>query len=361
MVEAEDWVRIDELWDASLEEERTQLAVSEFRTLNQAWGNQLWSEEDLWWDSYEDDQMATLDNPRTRTLSAWGTREWSAIDSMWVPYTEYQQQQFQSLSAVFDDINAEWEHSPSRFDRDPLTKNTGTMRSSSGPLRVTHEEDWSHWLAYLLRVSQGEFTRRLLGDQFDASPRSVQREVRFHNPGGKTRRVDILAEFDDHGSMIEVKVDDTNYEKTLQTATLVEEQKRGTWKHILLLPEARSGRLDWSFSNQVVHRGGVPRTVQGECEDIHILYWKNVSRALRQTLLSDEESDPQWESSAYVFISLIEQHLCSFEPLPPKDDRALDDDMESEDILFSDIQFFSQDNFDTQITHLEETTEENDE
>jgi hypothetical protein len=86
-----------------------------------------------------------------------------------------------------------------------------------------------------------------------------------------------------------------------------------------------------------------------------------VSRALRQTLLSDEESDPQWESSAYVFISLIEQHICSFEPLPPKGERALDKGMESGDILFSDIEFFGQDDFDTQITHIEETTEENNE
>lgn len=361
MVEANDWASIDELWEASLEGEKTQGAVSEFRTLNQDWGIQLWSEEDIWWDSYEDDQMATLDNPTTRILSAWGTREWDAIDSMWEPYSEYQQQQFQSLSAIFDDINAKWEQSLSRFDRDPLSKKAGTMRSSPGPLRVTHEEDWSHWLAYLLRVSQGQFARRLLGEQFDSSPRSVQREVRFHNPGGKNRRVDILAEFGDHGSMIEVKVDDTNYEKTLQTATLVEEQKRGTWKHILLLPETRSRRLVRSFSNEVVHRDGVPRTVQGECEDVHILYWKDVSRALRQTLLSDGESDPQWESSAYVFIFIIEQHICSFEPLPSKGERVLDKDTESGEILFSDIEFFSQTDFDTQITQLEETTEENDE
>lgn len=361
MAEANDWERIDELWDASLKGGEIQLASSAFRTLDQGWGVELWPEMDSWWNSYVDDQVAMLDDLTARTLSAWRADEWSEIDSMWEPYAEGQQQQLQSLSTVFDDINAEWEESSSRFDRDPLIKNTDSTRSSPGPLRVTHEEDWSHWLAYLLRGSEGEFTKRLLGERFDVSPGSVQREVKFHNPDGKNRRVDILAKFDDNGVMIEVKEGDTNYEKTLQTATLVEEQERGTWKHILLLPESRSGRLDQRFSNEVVHRDEGPQAVKRESENVNILYWKDVSQALRQTLIADAESDPLWESSAYVFISVVEQRICSFEPLPPKDDRVLDTDIERGEIPFSDIQAVSQDDFDAQITHIAETTEENDE
>lgn len=333
------------------------------RSLDSDWGTDLWEEIDPWWDSHIDTLSAGLGSPSSHNLdrSVW-TKEWEKIDPWWDAFADNQRQQIAKLRGLFNQINEEWAGSPSRFNRDPLTTDWTGGRRSHGPLRINHEEDWSHWLAYLLRASSGEFTRRLLSDEFETAPQSVRREVRFNNPDGTSRQIDILVEYEDSGLSIEVKRNDTNYEKTPETAALIDEQKQGKWTHLLLIPKHRSSRLRQHFSDRVLESQDDSLTiVSADYPDILVLHWETVSRTLRETLLANEESNPHWTSSAYLFVSLIEQHISSFEPVSLKQQRMVSDEEPVDAVSLIPLQPLSTVDVTEQLMHFERTLENHNE
>ena len=319
MIEASSWRKIDGWWTAAIDQENGYVANSEWRAIDSEFGGDFSSIVGKWWQSYVDSPVVTLIERDVRKLkTTWGDHEWDGIENWWETYAANKQKQITEVAEAINEVNNEWERSTSQFNCDPLSADWRPAGNTYGPLRITHEEDWSHWLAHLLRSSTGEFTARLLGNQFDSYSHTVDREVRFFNSSGKNRRVDILVNDDTLGATIEVKIDDTNYRKTLDTARLVEEERYGNWTHMLLLPRRQLPTLRRRFSNRLnVSSDENPIIESSQSSNIRVIYWDDVSRILREALFLNKEAGPLWESSAYLFISLIEQHICSFEPMSP--------------------------------------------
>jgi len=119
------------------------------------------------------------------------------------------------------------------------------------------------------------------------------------------------------GISIEVKIDDENYAKTPDTARLIEHHdQRRTWNHYLLLPKTNHEALRANIGSQLDDRE-TRSTLQGtqpDEPDVTVLYWRDISKRLRQTLLTDATATPHWQASAYSFITIIETVLCQFAP-----------------------------------------------
>ena len=147
-------------------------------------------------------------------------------------------------------------------------------RSSFPPLR--REEDWSDWLAELLR-SHTPFAQILFQrhPKVDLKVDLVEREVPV---GNRQRRVDLVLTWSDQSrSSVEVKVGDEAFEKTFQTNELAEldAARPGQWTHWILLPS--DAVEDW---NELA--------AQHESSGVHIetRTWEDVAIALRRCLWS---------------------------------------------------------------------------
>lgn len=363
MIEVNSWEEIDDWWRTAIDDENAHVAHPEWNALDSGLGVEFSSVVVKWWQSYVDSQLAALSEADVRKLNTtWGNNEWRAIDKWWETYAANQQKQITEVAEAINKLNDEWQRSTSRFNCDPLSADWRPAGNMHGPLRITHEEDWSHWLAHLLRSSTGAFTPKLLGKQFDTNPSTVDREVPFFNPDGKNRRVDILINDDTVGATIEIKVGDTNYRKTLDTARLVEEERYGTWTHVLLLPRRKSPTLRRKFPNRLdVSGDSYPIIKSNQSADIRIMYWDDVSRVLRQTLLFDDESDPHWESSAYLFTSLIEQHICSFASMSPAEARRWSMDNTSEEYSVTELRPLQTANIKAQMSQFKRVLEDTNE
>jgi hypothetical protein len=317
MRETHYWSEMDELWGSCIEGGTAAIAQPQ-PALHDGWGVDWWGELDTWWDSYTDIETVKI----ATDLSSVGGESpaWSEIDPWWSEYSDSQREYLRELSDVVDSLNEAWKSSDCKFDRDPLTADWRRTTASAGPLRVNQEENWSQWLAHLLRSSSGEFIDRLIGNGFDDSPNEVRREIVFRDSTSKDRRIDILTEYVGRGVSIEVKIDDESYRKTLHTARLIEKQDYREWLHVLLLPRYKEQSLRATFGDEILDREDENTTITSSgSEDILVLYWEDVGLALRRTLLNDEEEDPHWEASAYLLVTLIEQRLRSFEPIERKE------------------------------------------
>lgn len=317
MDKASNWQEVDELWDGYTESQTVALADSS-PPLHENWGVSWWGELDTWWGSYADIGMLSLESELgtlNKELDAW-----SEVDEWWGEYADSQQEYLTELVDIVNTLNKEWRDSDCGFDRDPLTADWRRTASSAGPLRINQEENWSQWLAHLLRSSSGEFIDRLIGEGFDDSPDRVRREIVFHNSSGKDRRIDVLCEYASRGISIEVKIDDENYRKTLDTAELIEKQDYRDWLHILVLPKYKESSLRATFEDEIKEEGDDKTAISSsESEKVQVIYWEDIGLILRQTLLDDEEASPHWRASAYLLITLIEQRLRSFEPIVPEE------------------------------------------
>ena len=314
-----DWSDTETWWDSYVRGHEIALIEDSLpKELEDDWAVRDIQQIDDWWDSYiQDQELALAEHSLPKELEDdWATEGIREMDIWWGSYTEVLQEELAELQDVFGEADRYWEENDSVFDADPLSD---SWASRSGPLRANQEENWSHWLAHLIRSSAGDFVVELFGDEFDEDLRRVSREVHFHDEELHDRRADILVEFRNLGISIEVKKGDENYGKTAQTARLVEEKdhRRRNWKHLLLLPKHKSRRLKRSLGDTLVDddKEGRPRIESDEHVDVGVIYWRDVSRALRRTLSSGEkesESGENWESSAYTFISLIERNICDF-------------------------------------------------
>ncbi|QSG04398.1 hypothetical protein [Halapricum desulfuricans] len=354
-----EWKDMGPWWDSYLDTLPATMNTSMVPKLVEIWGADTWEVVDPWWEKYVDTPSSGLTSSAVRKLDdSWGTGEWSEMDLWWEAYAVSQREQVSDLRDCMERLNDEWERSPSRFDRDPLTTDWTSERRSSGPLRITHEEDWSHWFAHLVRASSGAFTGRLFGDDFEIPPQEVRREVRFHNPDGPNRRIDILVDYESIGLSIEVKRNDTRYEKTPETAGLIDNQKNGEWTHLLLLPRHKSSRLRWHFGDRLVEpQDSATTIVSTDYPDVRVLYWETVSRILRETLLAGEEHDPHWESSAYLFVSHIEQHISSFESVSPDWDPSMAGEETAGTPSLTALQRLTTADLSEQLTHFKQTLE----
>jgi hypothetical protein len=251
---------------------------------------------------------------------------WATVDWWWERYVEAQEADLTELHQLFDALAQTWDESDCPFNTDPLSADWTATSPQTGPLRVNQEENWSQWLAHLIRDSTGEWLSTLFGPRFDLSPSDVQCERPFHDEELHDRRVDILAEFPNYGLTIEVKIGDEDYEKTPQTAYLTEKHHpdTSTWTHYLLLPPVKRGALQDTFENRMTDREEHRPTIATEStheRDIRVLYWDEVAYTLRTTLLDASEPSIHWTASAYLFTTLIEEQILQFYPIPDVTER----------------------------------------
>lgn len=246
---------------------------------------------------------------------------WDVIDQWWDEYVQDQESGLIELRELVGVLNQRWERSSSSFDEDPLVADWTESHPQAGPLRTNQEENWSQWLAHLIRDSSGEYTAKLFDSLFDSAPTHVRCERAYHDEDLHDRRVDILAEFESRGVTIEVKIGDEHYGKTPQTAYLTEKhhQRDLDWTHYLLLPQSKQDVLQSVFGNQMSDPESDRPTInanRSEACDITVLYWSEIAQTLRRTLLSDTEPSGHWNASAYLFTTLIEEQIQRFYALP---------------------------------------------
>ncbi len=238
------------------------------------------------------------------------TKDWHKMDSWWKVHGEAHQKRIVELYELMEELSKEWKQSDCRFDQDPLVEDWSDESRKTGPIRPGLEENWSYWLAHLFRTPTGDFTKNLFGDRFDDKPEEVQCELVFYDEGGKDRRADILLKYETKGISIEVKIGDTNYGKTPHTANLIENDDDREWDHYILVPRSKKSLMKAILgSNFQDHKDPYPTILSKKYPNIDVIYWRDVSQALRRTLLYGKNEDLHWQSSAYLFINLIEQKI----------------------------------------------------
>lgn len=201
--------------------------------------------------------------------------------------------------AAFDQLIVEWDRLLAEFGEDPTHVDWERFR----PLRLSREEDWSDWLAFLLERSQtGVLAHALFGDgdaskEDFATPRFVDREV-IH----REYRADVVAGWSDGShTHVEVKVGDVHLDKTFATSRAMRSRYRQTednWENYILM-----------LSAQVPDWNEVDRAEPGE-PPVRVLTWADVCIALRRALLSEENQ--AWKAWAFSFVGSIEQLLVGF-------------------------------------------------
>jgi len=239
---------------------------------------------------------------------------WSIFDS-WVPVKK---SEYKSDWHLFEHLLADYEHVvESKYEQlhSLLRKWDKHLRDLGGdsthhnwtdfrPLRLTREEDWSDWLAYLFGESKtGVFAKCLLGiPHFElldyARPKKVRREIGY---GGF--RADIIIQWQNNSfSHIEVKIEDENLKKTIQTSECLMKkyyQSRKNWTNFILLRY-----------NHLVNWEGINALNNNSNTVIKAITWKDVTVALRRALLSKE--NVPWKVWAYSFLGSIEQRIIGF-------------------------------------------------
>jgi hypothetical protein len=81
---------------------------------------------------------------------------WNVIDPWWNEYVQEQESDLIKLWELLQRLNQTWEQSESDFEEDPLVGDWTETSPQAGPLRTNQEENWSQWLAHLIRGSSGE-------------------------------------------------------------------------------------------------------------------------------------------------------------------------------------------------------------
>jgi len=119
---------------------------------------------------------------------------WDVVDEWWLRYTSGLTGELVELHDVLRELNEQWEASACPFDVDPLAINWTTDIPQSGPLRTNQEENWSRWLAQLIRDSMGAFTTAVFGTELDPQALQVRCEKAFQDEQLHDRRVDSIAQ-----------------------------------------------------------------------------------------------------------------------------------------------------------------------
>jgi hypothetical protein len=175
------------------------------------------------------------------------------------------------------------------------------------PLRQSREEDWSDWLAWLLKTSQtGILADSLFADHMNCQPETFKLPTKVKReeplPG---RRADIVISWEmSRRTHIEVKIGDRNFDKTFETAIKVHETARDSdWSDFILIP--RESKEAW---NEVAQK------FSGEKFKVIPILWDDVACGLRRCLWHGHET-VFWRAWAWVFCSVIEKKLLGLEKL----------------------------------------------
>ncbi len=197
----------------------------------------------------------------------------------------------------YDRLVEAWDERLLPYGGDPCHRDWDEFR----PLRLDREEDWSDWLAWLLRNSRtGNLARNIFHEaientQADLAGPEIQREL--PTPQG-TRRMDLFIEWKDGAfTHVEVKIGDENFDKTFEVARDLQAKYQKLTNFILLPKDSWPNWLS-TKENQT----------QGFHIKIHEIAWVDVAIALRKELWAGKE-DRSWLVWAYSFCGAIEQKL----------------------------------------------------
>ncbi len=187
------------------------------------------------------------------------------------------------------------------LDGDPTARDW----TSFLPLRRDREEDWSDWLAQLIKDSTtGRFAWALLGaverrhvDSY-VEP-TVHREVLYDG-----YRADLVIEWNGNDrsyTHIEVKVGDQDLGKTLETARKMAKRfGRDLTRRsdaVLLMPsQLEAWELECNVQPEMRKR-------------VNCLTWVHVARALRSALPQSAGESIHWRVWAHAFCGAVEQDL----------------------------------------------------
>ena len=135
---------------------------------------------------------------------------WKVFDEITPFHSEIVKGQYKVLQPLLK----RWNTKLSVLEGEPTFKDWNQFR----PLRLSREEDWADWLAYLIETSTtGVFSKNLLGGEVSKNlvlPKQVLREDIC-----KGYRADMIIEWQDKKiSHIEVKIGDPNLKKTYPTS-----------------------------------------------------------------------------------------------------------------------------------------------
>ena len=221
--------------------------------------------------------------------------DWIVFDTFLTAYAGLVKHQYTELNTLIK----KWDHILSKLGKDPTHINWNNFR----PLRLTREEDWSDWLAFLLKQSEtGIFAHNLFNNSVSnkseyAKPLRVEREVSHLG-----YRADLIIQWlDNHYSHIEIKIGDPNLQKTYATGKAMRNryhQPITRWSNYILLLSNQIS--DW---NDLTHQ-------ETDEPPITVLTWDEVAIALRRALQSNENMT--WKAWACTFIGAIEQILIGY-------------------------------------------------
>lgn len=309
--EPQHWLTVDNWWNSYPEVCSSAFPTSTV-TLDPHWMEDTYVDIDAWWEPYVDLAGFLDDHPRIGCDAM--EDDWMSIEPLWDAYIEARADDVAELNRALSKSNVLWRQQEGSFDADPLSVNHTQAMRSGDPLNPDVEEDWSDWLAQLLRTDIGELHHELFGGEFTAPPRQVEREAHLPNLGSIDRYADILSKHSSEGISIEIKIGDTNFKKTIDTTNLIENQRYGEWRHYLLVPEDDLRAVHNSFDNELIDDEERQREVihSERSRDIELLYWSDVSRALRAILLDETRQSPHWVASAYLLCAQIEQEILEF-------------------------------------------------
>jgi len=274
-----------------------------------------WSDLDSWWRAYADSGPHVRVAASSRTLFVEQLEdEWTDLDSWWDAYTDIGHETAVDIRELLRESNEAWRQSPAPFDTDPLA---AAVTDDEGPLLPGTEEGWSDWLAKVLRPSAA-LVAELFVVPVDGAPHEVLREDQLAKDDGGFRRPDLLLFHADRGISIEVKLGDEHYGKTEETARLAEREYTGyEWHHTLLLPERKRDRLSTIVTPAVSSRDDGQLQVEwGDPGPIAVVFWRDVTAAIRTILRRGDAVNDHWAANAYLFCAAVEQQILRFQPQP---------------------------------------------
>lgn len=195
-----------------------------------------------------------------------------------------------------------WDERLCDLGGDPAREDWSTFR----PLRLGREEDWSDWLGHLLATAKsGRFPARLFSENPSDAERWKVKEARREVVADEYR-ADLVVQFvNDDWAHLEVKVGDLNLAKTPATGDALQRyQLKKVRDNFLLLPE----------ENISAWREELPRLGEN-AENIRILTWHDVARALRLSVAEAGSECLVWRAWAVTFLGAVEQVLLKYPPV----------------------------------------------
>ncbi|WP_225741172.1 hypothetical protein [Halorussus halophilus] len=315
-VEPSDWTCLDSWWSTYTRSESINQNLNSAHVLDNERLHDCWGEFDPWWQVQTDSSPIAQDFASAQVFVMERLTDcWEELDSWWHTYIETGNETAATISGLLAESNEEWERSDAPFDTDPLTADLSRNWGKRGPLQPNGEVEWSRWLAQLLRPTKALGTE-LFDLPADEAPNEVIREDQLSKPDGSIRRPDLLLFYAKRGVSIEVKLGDENYRKTADTAKLVEQHYDDQrWAHTLLLPKRQKKRLDAIVEPALSCKH--EEQLQIEWADpgpIDVLYWRDVTAAIRSVLRQGLVDDDHWAANAYLFCAVAEQRIMNFQP-----------------------------------------------